>query len=277
MKNINALISGGTSGIGKSMVCALAEKKATVGFIGTDRKKGEDLERTLRSLYPESDPQFHCLDLSDMKAINSFTESFRKSCSKLDILVNTAGVLLPERKESPSGLEKTFAVSYLGAFQLTNRLIPLMKQNHGARILNVSAAPSILNKASLNFEDLQSTQKYIGFQASTRAVLAKTIFTCEMAERLKGSGVCVHSFHPGNIRSGLFRNLSGFQKGLMSMAAFFFKEDSQSGINLCFSERAQQETGKLWVGDKAISLNYDPSLRNRLWEESERLIARELL
>jgi len=276
MNQEKALISGGTSGIGKSMVFALAEQGYEVHFIGSSPDKGQKMERELQRLYPESHPSFYPLDLSDFKAIERFSQKFLENHSRLNLLVHTAGVLLPERKETAGGLEQTFAVSYLASCMLSLRLIPLLKNCSKAKILNAAADPAILSKETLDFDDLQSCKNYKPFQVSTRAVLAKTIFTAQLAYQLKETTIRVHSFHPGNIRSGLFRHLSGFQKGLFSMASLFFKKNSEMGISLCFSKESEEQTGKLWARGKAYPLNYSPELRKKLWETSQEIIQSQL-
>ncbi len=268
----NAIVTGGTSGIGLSLVKELAKASYKITFVGTNREKGTAIERELQVKYPNSELIFEQLDLSEFSNIQEFVKRFISNNGKLDLLANIAGVLLPNYEETSKGIEKSFQVSYLSSFQLTRGLVPLLEKGKSPRIVNVSASPSVILKAEIDFDNLNCSNSYNGFKASTLAVHAKTVFTQSLAHRLQGRGISVNSFHPGNIKSSLFREMPLLQRILMKSVSTFFKRTSRSASYVCFDPSIQNVSGKLFVGEKATDLAFTDSYAEKLWSISESLL-----
>jgi NAD(P)-dependent dehydrogenase (short-subunit alcohol dehydrogenase family) len=272
MRIKTALVTGGTSGIGLSLVKALAKESYRIFFIGTNKYKGREIETQLKKQYSNLSINFVHLDLSDLREVHRFANEFKSENKELDLLANIAGVLLLQRSESKDGIEKTFAISYLASFHMTNQLIPLLKKSQQGRVINVAAAPSVILKPELDFDNLNSQKKYNGFQASTLAVHAKTVFTQSLAEKLADSNITVNSFHPGNIRSELFRNMAPIQRNLMKLFTTFFKTESSTAIYTALNPKLNTKTGNLIVGTKAIPLNFNRDYKDRLWDKSKEMV-----
>lgn len=268
MQKRTAIVTGGTSGIGLSLVKTLVKNSYKVYFIGTNWEKGKEIELSLS----ESKAEFVPLDLGDLIQVQEFIQKFKEQNGKLDLLANIAGVLLPDREETTDKIEKTFAVSYLSVFHLTNELVSLLEKSHDARIVNVAGNSSLILNQKLNFNDLNFRNNYNGIKASTLAVHAKTVFTQSLSEKLIGSSVTVNSFNPGYIKSGLFRNMSGFQKAIMKIISPFFASESKMGNYISLSNEIKGVTGKIFDGKKVITLHFDKVYREKLWQESEVLI-----
>lgn len=272
----NALITGGTSGIGLSIVKALAKNNYQVYFIGSNHLKGKEIELELRNSSNNKAIHFVNLDLSNLKEVQEFVQRFKKKHAKLDLLANIAGVLLPKRQETIDGLEKTFVVSFLSGFYLTNELIPLLKESENGKIINVAAKPSLILNQKLDFNDLSLEKDYNGFRASTLAVHAKTVLTSILSQKLNGNSIIVNSFDPGYVKSNLSRSMSGFQKQMMRLANLFFSKESKTGIEACLAQDLNNVSGKLLVGKKVLELNFDKDYCESLWNKSTELLERTL-
>lgn len=272
MNNKTAIVTGGTSGIGLSIVKALIKEEYNVYFIGTNNQKGKSLEAEFRSLNKKSKVEFVKLDLGDLLAVKDFVEEIKSENSKIDLLANIAGVLLPKREIVRNGVERSFAVSYLSAFFLSNQLSPLLENADNPQIVNVAADPSIINKAVLDFTDIHLTKKYSGFKASLLAVHAKTVFTKTLSEKLRNKNIKVNSFHPGNIKSGLFRNMPFVFRFLIKLFSPLFKVDSNTGIDLCLGNGLGESSGMLFVGKTPNKLNFTTEYQDKLWNISEKMI-----
>ena len=98
----------------------------------------------------------------------------------------------PERQTSADGHELRFAVNYLSGFLLAYRLLPLLKAAAPSRIVNVAS----LGQHPIDFDDVMITKNYSGSRAYAQSKLAQIMFTIDLAEELKGSGVTVNSLHP---------------------------------------------------------------------------------
>jgi NAD(P)-dependent dehydrogenase (short-subunit alcohol dehydrogenase family) len=68
-------------------------------------------------------------DLCSLAAVRDLADRIPSKHDRLDVLVNNAGTIARERKESEDGYELTFAVNYLSHFLLTRLLLPLLKDS----------------------------------------------------------------------------------------------------------------------------------------------------
>jgi NAD(P)-dependent dehydrogenase (short-subunit alcohol dehydrogenase family) len=115
------------------------------------------------------------------------------------VLVNNVGGLYGTRWETADGYEATLAMNFLGPFTLTYELLPLLDANAPARCINVVSAAFKMRKGD-PFQDLQSTQHFIGGDAYALAKLLNVLFSLALAKRLTGARVRI----PGN--SSLSKN-----------------------------------------------------------------------
>ena len=103
------------------------------------------------------DVEFIHLDLADAESIASAPGEIRHKWGKLDVLVNNAAILHRDEglgnstvlKVSPAILRETFETNFFGLVDLTQRLVPLIRESSNGRIVNVS---SILGSLQLGIE-----------------------------------------------------------------------------------------------------------------------------
>ncbi|XP_071963320.1 retinol dehydrogenase 11-like [Antedon mediterranea] len=107
------------------------------------------------------------------------------------------------RQETSDGFEQVFGKNHLGPFLLTNLLLDLLKKSAPSRIVNVSSSGHA--EAKINFDDINSTESFEPVAAYCRSKLANILFTKELAERLKGTGITCYSLHPGFVATDVFR------------------------------------------------------------------------
>ena len=270
-----ALVAGGTSGVGLSIVRELVKNNYNVFFIGSNQQKGKLIEAELRSI-SKSDIHFIQLDLSKVKDVTEFANTFIEQNAQLDLLLNVAGVVLPLRQETSEGIEKTFATGYLSAFILSNTLSSLLEKTKGSRILNVSGDPALIFKLKLNFDDLNFTKNYNGFKAAIATIHAKTVLTAMLSEKLLNKNIDVNSFHPGFVKSDLTRHLPFLMRILVGFISPFMPLKSKNGIYVSMADSLTGISGKLFVNKKPIPLNFDTDYKSKLWQETEKIIAKAL-
>lgn len=266
----HALISGGTSGIGLSIVNALVEQNYKVTFIGSNSVKGKAIESKLNS-DSNLGHTFVQLDLGEIEDVKSFIAEYISNHSSLDLLVNVAGIMSPQQQLTKSGQDKTFAIGYLSAFLLSTELVPLLTKSKHARIVNVAGQPSHVLKPTLNFDNLNFKTNYNGFKTAITTVHTKTVLTQVLAEKLIDKHIDVNSFHPGFVRSDLSRNMPIFLKIMAKLAQPFLAKTSKTGIYVCLDQSIKGVSGKLFVNKKPHAINFDLNYREKLWQASKAL------
>ena len=128
------LVTGATDGLSRSVVQELAGKGATVLLHGRNMERLRAALDRVREETGNEKMRYYLADLSSLEATRDLAERILSEHDRLDVLVNNAGVISPERKESEDGYELTFAVNYLSHILLTSLLLPLLKGSAPARV-----------------------------------------------------------------------------------------------------------------------------------------------
>ncbi|HET7269803.1 MAG TPA: SDR family oxidoreductase [Rubrobacter sp.] len=270
-----ALITGGTSGIGKATAEALAAMGANVVITGRNAERGEAAVEEVKGHSTDAAVDLILADLCVQGEVRRLAQTFLARHDRLDVLINNAGVVLSKRTETPDGIETTLATNHLAPFLLTNLLLYRLKESAPSRVITVSSEAQ--RWGSMDFGDLQSRRRYRGFPVYGMTKLANIMFTYELAERLKGKDVTANCMHPGSVGTNFGQNNGGM------MALFFrtFKpfmrspeQGSDTLIWLASSPEVDGVSGKYFSDRKEIEakdIAYDPDARRRLWEISESL------
>src|SRR6266481_3396727 len=123
----NALVTGGTDGVGKEVAYGLARAGHRVILVGRDADEGARVEREMRETTDNTDVQFLQADLSLVREANRLPDEIAGRWSALHYLVHSAGVVRGRRELTAEGIESNFAINYLSRFALTGRLLPLLE------------------------------------------------------------------------------------------------------------------------------------------------------
>jgi NAD(P)-dependent dehydrogenase (short-subunit alcohol dehydrogenase family) len=189
-----ALVTGATDGVGRVVARELAKRDWRVMVHGRDRGRGEALVQEIGQAGGSA--TFLTADLASLAEVRRLADEVHKATDRLDLLINNAGIGTagnsPGRQTSADGHELRFAVNYLAGFMLTRLLMPLLKASAPARIVNVSSA----GQQAIDFADVMLTHRYSGVAAYCQSKLAQIMFTIDLADELKGSGVIANALHP---------------------------------------------------------------------------------
>ncbi len=269
-----ALVTGGTSGIGKATAIALSAMGADVVVVGRDRERGEEAAAEIRAR-TGGRVDLALADLASQAGVRALAEGFRRRYDRLDVLVNNAGLVQSQRTETPDGLETTFATNHLAPFLLTNLLLDMLKESAPSRVVTVSSEAE--RGGNIDFDDLQSKKNYRGFPVYGMTKLANIMFTYELAERLEGTGVTATCMHPGAVNTRFGTNNRGPMTILFRLFKPFMRAPEQGAdtvIWLASSPEVEGVSGRYYSDRKPVEpkkIANDPAARRRLWEESERL------
>jgi NAD(P)-dependent dehydrogenase (short-subunit alcohol dehydrogenase family) len=189
-----ALITGATDGVGRVVAQRLAKDGWRVLVHGRNRDRGEGLVREIEQAGGSA--SFMAADLASLAEVRRLADEVRKATDQLHLLINNAGIgtagNAPGRQTSADGHELRFAVNYLAGFLLARLLLPLLTASAPSRIVNVASA----GQQALDFFDVMLTRQYSGVAAYCQSKLAQIMFTIDLADELKGTGVIANALHP---------------------------------------------------------------------------------
>lgn len=261
-----ALVTGSTDGVGRRVARRLGEAGAHVLVHGRHRERGEQVVAEIKAAGGTA--EFLAADFSALAEVHRLAEAVRRSTDRLDLLINNAGIGTggsgAGRQTSADGYELRFAVNYLAGFLLTTLLLPLLRESAPARIVNVASA----GQQPIDFADVMLTRGYSGGRAYCQSKLAQIMFTIDLADELRGSGVTVNALHPATYMDTTMVRQSG------ATPRSSVEEGAEAILNLATSASLDGRSGLYFNGlheARADAQAYDADARERL-----RSISRDL-
>ena len=278
-----ALVTGGTSGLGRETARVLALRGAHVLVTGRtlDKAKAACADLPGRTTPIE-------LELERWDTVAAAADLVRTLGMPLDMLVCNAGIMALPALEQVNGIEKQFAVNHLGHFILVNRLLPQVKAAPQGRVVAVSslgyrwAPPS-----GIEFDNLAGTRGYEPNKMYGQSKLANGLMTLELARRLGGEGstATANSVHPGVINTELGRHYPAWKRAAGKLIGWtFMKSVPQGAATTCYVATApalSRTSGRYFedcnpVVPAAGKHMDDAALAERLWTVSEGLVKEHL-
>ena len=215
MSDSVALVTGGTSGIGRETVLGLARRGWTVLVHGRDAERGREVVETART---ETDgfATFLEADLADFEAVHGLAAAVASETDRLDALLNNAGTWQGDRRlvdatgersdGTRAGVETTTAVNHCAHYLLTHELWPLLDAADG-RVVTVSS--DLHRRGDLDTDRFVGEDGPTGQQAYADSKLANVAFTRALARRAERTGVTAAACHPGVVPSSRLARDSG--------------------------------------------------------------------
>ena len=181
------LITGGGSGIGRGLAEAFHRLGNQVIIVGRGQKTLDETTAAnpgMKSL---------TLDVSDPKSIQSFAAQVTKDYASLNVLINNAGMMRPEnlleQQNDLSDAKMTITTNLLGPIRLTAALLPVLRKQPRATIMNVSSG--------LAFVPLAMTPTYCATKAAIHS------YTQSLRYELKATKVEVIELIPPYVATTL--------------------------------------------------------------------------
>ena len=280
------LVTGSNTGIGLETARVLCKQGAIVVFACRDVEKAQ---LAVASLPPGSLTDVIRLDLASIASVRECARTFNSRYSKLDILINNAGVMAPPYQLTSDGFELQFGVNYLGHFLLTNLLLPRLNAASEGRIVNVSSMGHRLNL--LDLDDVNSGRYgqsrlysiYYKWVQYGNSKLAQILHTIELNKRLREqkSAVSVYSLHPGVILTNLLQ-YSAFLYWVCFIFNFLCKSVEQGAATTVFCAihpSVKSCSGGFFKDCKIMSPTLPLGANEkaaRLWDISEKLVEEKM-
>ncbi len=142
-----ALVTGASSGIGEATALALAAEGASVAIAARRLDRLEDLARRIQD--NGGKVMAIALDVAEEEQVNKAIETIQSKLGRIDILVNNAGVMLLSAVDGADTKEwrQMVDVNLLGLMYATHAVLPVMKNQGGGHIVNIS---SVAGRFSFN-------------------------------------------------------------------------------------------------------------------------------
>lgn len=207
-----ALVTGGSSGIGRCTAAALRDAGCVVYEFSRR-------EHTMDGV------QHLSVDVTVETAVRNAVEQIVQAESRIDIVVNCAGFGISGAVEFTELIDakRQFDVNFFGMVNVNRAVIPIMRRGGGGRIINVSSVAAV---AHIPFQTYYSASK-----------AAIESYTCALANELKPFGITVIAAQPGDIRTGFTdarkKSAAGDQvySGRISRSVAGMERDERGGMS----------------------------------------------
>ncbi|MEM8535844.1 MAG: SDR family NAD(P)-dependent oxidoreductase, partial [Chloroflexota bacterium] len=193
------LMTGATNGFGFEAAKALASQDMHLVLICRSQDRGEAIQQKIHAATGHT-PDILLADLLSQAQVKQAAAAFKAKFDRLDVLVNNAGYAYRTREVTAEGYERTFALNYLTYVTLTLELLDLLLVSAPARIVNTASSSHHWNP--IQFDNLQGEQEFPPGKFGMPAMYGwsntyRIMFTYELADRLRDTGVVANTFCPG--------------------------------------------------------------------------------
>lgn len=196
MAGKRVVVTGATAGIGEAIARSFAELDATVHLLGRNAEKVRHSAGAIRRAVPGAIVIDEVCDVSDLDAVRAWCEDLSGRIDELHAVVHNAGAMPKQRIETPQGHETQLACHVLGPHLMTERLLPLLRDAHGASVVFMSSGG--MYTAPLSVDDMESKSvDYDGVRVYARTKRMQVVLADAWADRLSGDDIRVESMHPG--------------------------------------------------------------------------------
>jgi NAD(P)-dependent dehydrogenase (short-subunit alcohol dehydrogenase family) len=277
-----AIVTGANTGIGLETARVLALRGAHVVMacrnLDKARKGRETVVRESGGRLDEESFEVRGLDLASLDSVRSFAEAFVAENRPLHLLVNNAGIMIPDRRETADGFEAHFGTNHLGHFLLTNLLLEPLRAGAPARVINVASEAMQMSGLTRELDDLKWERKrWSGWKAYGSSKLMNLMFTRAFQRRHAGAGITSNALHPGIVRTELARSQSKPMVLLgLVMWPWMKKVDSgaATSVHLATAPEYEKDGGGYFANcapARAPRLAGDEEVQERLWTISAEL------
>jgi NAD(P)-dependent dehydrogenase (short-subunit alcohol dehydrogenase family) len=278
------IVTGANSGIGKAASAQLAKLGAHVVMMCRSKDRGEQALREVCSASKSDNVELILVDMASQDSVRLAVGEFLSRHTRLDVLIHNAANFDHRQKTpvmTPDGLENVFATNHVNIFLMTQLLRDALKSSAPSRIITVASKGLVIYPfLDIDFENLKGEKKFSMQHAYYQSKQAQVMFTFDLAERLKGTGVTVNCVRVGNVAipdTRLDHLPSWLVKIYHAKRKFALTPEkmAETYVWLAADPSLENVTGGYWdapnVPVKANKNAYNAETQKQLWKVSEKL------
>jgi len=276
MKDKVVIITGANKGIGKEATREIAKLGAKVYMACRSLDSANQVREEIVNETKNQNVFVRHLDLASVDSIINFAEQFKKEESKLDVLINNAGLWTKTKKLTDINVEQTFAVNVLGHQLLTQLLVDELRSASPSRIINTASHYA----GGLDIDDINFDKRnYNETLAYKQTKQANRMLTREWARRLEKDNISVYSLTPGFIPdTELFREQNIVGKFLLKAFALIegrtIKEGADTIVWLASADKIKGSNGGFYNQRKEEKCKFsNPVEEKKLWDVCEEFLS----
>lgn len=239
------IVTGSNTGIGYETALDLYQRGAKVIVACRNEEKALSAIERIKGQGGTGELLYGHLDLASLSSVKNFSDKVLETESRLDLLVNNAGIMIPPPSKTEDGFEIQFGVNFIGHFALTGHLFHLLEATKGSRVVTLS---SIAHRgATIDFDNFRLEKPYNNWREYGQSKLADIIFALELERRLRSNGSQTISLaaHPGFSKTDLQKYMDNNM--LASLDLMTAREGAQPTLAACLQEDARG--GQYWGPD----------------------------
>ena len=288
MKNLTdktIIITGANSGIGKAAAIQLARLGATVIMACRSPERGAQALDDVRKAANSERVELFRIDMASQASVRDFVAEFSSRHPRLDVLIHNAANFDHSQTKpvlTEDDVETVFATNHVNIFLMTQLLLDTLKASAPSRIITVASQGLMTYPfIDIEFDNLNGQKKFSMQHAYYHAKQAQVMFTFDLAERLKGTGVTVNCVRVGNVAipDERLTHLPKFLLKLYEMKRKFAltpEKMAETYTWLSTDPALETVTGGYWdAPDKPAKANknaYNIETQKRLWDATDQLI-----
>lgn len=270
------LVTGTTSGIGRTTAVALAARGATVLLASRSSVKNQEVVAAIRAQLPAARVEPIDLDLSSFASIRRAADGILSSGRPLDVLINNAGIANTNAM-TVDGFDLTYATNHIGPFLLTSLLLPRLLESKDGRVVNVaSEAHRKATRIDWTMLERRRAPRRSGFRDYCVTKLMNILHARELARRTEGTTLTTYALHPGVVASDIWRSIPGPVQWLMKRFMLSNEEGAATTLYCATDRDVSLANGRYYdkCNERGASyLGMDRELASELWARTEAAIA----
>ena len=129
MSKPQAVITGGTAGIGLELARGLLRHGFSIHITGRNRERANQAEQRLHTEFPAAEITVPCHDLAEPDQVAALADAIENRLGEigLQLLIHNAGLMTKRREENSLGWDLMLAANHLAPFELSRRWLPLLR------------------------------------------------------------------------------------------------------------------------------------------------------